>query len=145
MEAVLQEYFALLDHLDKTLEELTQLAREKTQAVKRDDLAKVDACMKKEQALSLTLRSMDRKREDLLARLGMSGVPLSGLADRCPKEERLEAKKIAERVRSQFELYQNTAQTARTTLECNLHQIEKYLKEESGDAPAARTLADIRA
>ncbi len=145
MEAVLQEYFSLLDRLDGLLEELTQLAREKTQAVKRDDLMTVDACMKKEQVLSLTLRNLDRKREDLLARLGMSGVPLSGLAEHCPEESRLEAKKAAERLRSQFDLYRSTADVARTTLECNLHQIEKYLKDEPGDAPAPGRLADIRA
>ncbi len=145
MEAVLQEYFSLLDRLDDLLEELTQLSRDKIQAVKRDDLMKVDECMKKEQALSLTLRNLDRKREDLLARLGMSGVPLSGLAERCPEEDRLEARKAAERLRGQFDLYRSTADVARTTLECNLHQIEKYLKEEPGDAPAAGRLADIRA
>jgi len=145
MEAVLREYFALMERLDKTLEELTQLAQQKTKAVTRDDLQTVDTCMKREQALSLTLRSMDRKREDLLARLGMSGVPLSGLAERCPEEDRLEAKKAAERLRNQFDLYRNASEVARTTLECNLHQIEKYLKEEPGEEPIAGTLADIRA
>ncbi len=145
MEAVLREYFALMERLDEMLKELTQLSQEKTKAVTRDDLQTVDACMKKEQALSLTLRSMDRKREDLLTRLGMSGVPLSGLAAHCPQEYRLEAKKAAERLRTQYDLYRNSAEVARTTLECNLHQIEKYLREEPGGVPATGSLADVRA
>lgn len=145
MEAVLQEYFSLIEKLDKMLAELTQLAQKKTKAAAHDDLQAVDECMKQEQALSLSLRSMDKKREDLLARLGMSGVPLSGLAAQCPEDCRLEAKQAAERLRTQYDLYRNASEVARTTLECNLHQIEKYLAEESGGAPAAGTLADIRA
>jgi len=141
-----EEYFAFLERLGKTLEELTGLAKKKTAAVRQDDLRTVDACMRREQALSLSLRSMDKKREEMLAGLGLSGAPLSDLSERCPEEYRLQAKKAQETLRSQFQLYRSSAEVARTTLECNLHQLEKCIEEASGrPARPGGGLADVRA
>ncbi len=145
MEAGWTQYLDLLDQLGKVLEELTQLAQKKTQAVMRDDLQGVDECMRREQALSLNLRSMDRKREQMLERLGLEGTSLSGLAAKFPQEQRLQAKRAAQRLHERYQLYLSAAGVSRTTLECNLHQIEKYLKEEPGDLPSPGSLADIRA
>ena len=130
-----REYFAFMDQLGRKLEELTALAREKTEAVRRDDLLAVDGCMKREQALSLSLRAMDRKREKLLERLGLRDVTLSGLAQGCPEDIRGEAKAAAERLRDRYTLYRSASDVARTTLECNLHQIERLMADEA-DAPS---------
>ncbi len=143
--AAYETYFDFLRRLSGTIEELTGLAQKKTQAVLHDDLAGVDACMKREQALSMTLRGMDKKREELLEELGLGGVPLSGLAEHCPEEYRRQARETARQLRSRYELYQGAAEVSRTTLECNLHQIEKILKDESGDLPQPGRLADVRA
>ncbi|MBE6909724.1 MAG: flagellar protein FlgN [Ruminococcaceae bacterium] len=140
-----RDYFAFMDQLGQTLDELTELAREKTAAVRRDDLLAVDGCMKREQALSLSLRSMDRKREKLLAQMGLRDVTLSGLAQHCPEELRGEAKAAAAKLRDRYVLYRSASDVARTTLECNLHQIERLLADEA-DAPlGGGTIADIRA
>lgn len=139
-----REYFGFMEQLGKLLDQLTELAQEKTAAVRRDDLLAVDNCMKQEQALSLSLRTMDRKRETLLSAMGMQDISLSNLAQHCPEEIRQEAREAAEKLRSRYVLYRSAADVARTTLECNLHQIEKMLADE-GDAPPGGTIADIRA
>ena len=140
-----REYFAFMEQLGQTLDRLTELAKEKTAAVRRDDLLAVDECMKQEQALGLSLRTMDKKRETLLAAMGMQDVSLSGLAQHCPEEVRQEAAKAAGTLRDRYELYRSAADVARTTLECNLHQIEKLLADEA-DAPLnGGSIADIRA
>ncbi|MDF2838894.1 MAG: hypothetical protein K0S60_597, partial [Evtepia sp.] len=41
----------------------------------------------------------------------------------------MEAKEISEELRCQYELFKGASEVARTTLECNLHQIEKTLAE----------------
>lgn len=141
-----QAYFQFLDRLGKTLEQLTQVEREKTSAVRADDLLHVNECMKKEQALSLSLRGLEQKRARLLANLGLSQVPLSRLAGACPPEVRAEAAKSVERLQGRFQVYQSAANAARTTLEINLHQIEKMMQEDpkpSDDSSASFT--DIRA
>jgi len=146
MSDAYREYFRYMEQLGKTLEQLTELAKEKTAAVRRDDLLAVDGCMKREQALSLSLRSLDKKRETLLAGLGMKDSRLSGLVSQCPDELKPEARAAEEKLRKQYTLYRGAADVARTTLECNLHQIEKLLADEP-EAPmnGGSTIADIRA
>ena len=140
-----REYFAFMDQLGGTLEELTKLAKEKTVAVRRDDLLAVDECMKREQALGLSLRAMDKKRDKLLAAIGLENVTLSGLAQHCPEELRQEARAAADKLRERYDLYRSASDVARTTLECNLHQIERMMADEA-DAPlGSGTIADIRA
>ena len=140
-----REYFAFMDQLGGTLEELTELAKEKTVAVRRDDLLAVDDCMKREQALGLSLRAMDKKRDKLLAAIGLENVTLSGLAQHCPEELRQEARAAADKLRERYGLYRSASDVARTTLECNLHQIERMMADEA-DAPlGSGTIADIRA
>ncbi|MBR3560033.1 MAG: flagellar export chaperone FlgN [Oscillospiraceae bacterium] len=140
-----REYFAFMEQLGKTLDQLTELAKEKTVAVRRDDLLAVDDCMKREQALGLSLRAMDKKRDKLLAAIGLENVTLSGLAQHCPEELRPEAKAAADRLRERYDLYRSASDVARTTLECNLHQIERMMADEA-DAPlGSGTIADIRA
>ncbi len=140
-----REYFAFMDQLGKTLDQLTELAKEKTVAVRRDDLLAVDDCMKREQALGLSLRAMDKKRDKLLAAIGLENVTLSGLAQHCPEELQQEARDAAGRLRDRYDLYRSASDVARTTLECNLHQIERMMADEA-DAPlGSGTIADIRA
>ena len=140
-----REYFAFMEQLGRALEQLTELAKEKTVAVRRDDLLAVDECMKREQALGLSLRAMDKKRDKLLAAIGLENVTLSGLAQHCPEELQQEAKNAAEKLRDRYDLYRSASDVARTTLECNLHQIERMMADEA-DAPlGGGTIADIRA
>ena len=51
-----------------------------------------------------------------------------------PEPLRLEAKKTVEHLQQQYQLFRSAAQVARSTLECNLHEIEKILAQEGGAA-----------
>ena len=149
MEERWQEYFAFMDQLGGVLDQLAAIAREKNAAVRHDDLMKVNECMKREQAISLSLRAMDRKREKMLEELGLKGVRLSGLADRCPPEVRLQARAAAEKLKNRYDIFQSASESARLTMEINLHEIEKKIaaREQNGPAPELRhkAFADIRA
>lgn len=141
MEGLYEEYLKFLESLGQTLEQLTELAMEKADAVRKDDLVRLNACMNREQALSLALRSMDRKRETLLKQMGLEDVTLSGLAGRYPPALQARAREVAGRTQDQYRIYASAAEVAQTTLECNLHQIEKILAEQSG---GDTTFTDIR-
>lgn len=140
-----REYFGFMGELGELLDQLTELEKEKAAAVRRDDLLAVDNCMKQEQALSLTLRSMDKKRETLLDGIGLKGAALSDLAQNCPEEIRWEARAAAEELRTRYTLYRSASDVARTTLECNLHQIERMIADEADAPVGGGTIADIRA
>lgn len=144
METTFESYFEFLGRLGHTLEQLTELARQKSIAVRNDDLMGVSDCMKQEQAISLSLRGMDAKRTKMLSELGLEGVPLSGLATHCPEDLRARAREVSDSLRSKFNVYTSAADVARTSLECNLHEIEKMMAATPEAAPAGR-FADIRA
>ena len=149
MKASYQDYLTLLQGLTETLSELTGIAREKAAFVRADDLAGLDACIRREQALNLSLRSTEQKREALLSALGLSGVPLSGLAARSPEAQRATTTEIVRALQSAYDIYESASEVARTTLEVNLHQIETVLYGEQpapkNPEPPAPMKADIRA
>lgn len=127
MNADYVSYLALLKELSQTLGQLTETAQAKTAAVRRDDLQALDAYMKREQALSLSLRGCEQKRMAMLAEIGLADVPLGMLAQHYPVDLQPEAAVQVEKLQRQYNLYNGAAEVARTTLECNLHQIEQIL------------------
>lgn len=141
-----EAYIAFLGQLSGTLDELTAIEKEKTGAVRRDDLPALNECMKQEQALSMTLRAMDQKRMKLLKELGLETAPLSDFAASCPAELRPEARAAAEKLRGSYAVYRSAADLARNTLERNLRQIDAFLSEKGREPPAADGgVRDIRA
>lgn len=129
MDTLFRSYLLLLVSLREKLEQLCELAKGKTAAVQADDLLKLDEILKREQALSLAFRGLEQKRNNLLQSMGMTHVPLSQLAAQYPPDLQLEAKQTIEALQNQYQIYRATAEVARNTLECNLHQIEKVLSE----------------
>ncbi|MDE7221108.1 MAG: flagellar protein FlgN [Oscillospiraceae bacterium] len=123
-----QKYLALLESLGRTLEELTELERTKTKAVSSGDLEGVEACMKKEQVVSLSLRGLDQKRDRMLAEMGLTGVPLRELAANAPEAMFHQVKDAAEKLRQQYGVFQSASEVAMDTLECNLRAIERIQK-----------------
>lgn len=133
--AVWREYLKLLDSLGATLDKLTEIERTKTAAVGKGDLDGVEACMKQEQVISLSLRGMDQKREKMLAQLGLTGVPLRELEERGPRESHMETRQTVESLRRKYEVFQSASEVARNTLECNLHAIEQVQKAKDAPPP----------
>ena len=130
-----KDYLALLTSLSQTLEKLTAIERQKTDAVCQGNLPKVEDCMKQEQVFSLSLRSLEQKRIKLLSQLGLDGVNLRHLQEHAPEEYDLETKQVVEELRRQYTLFQAASQVARTTLECNLREIERIQQAQSDTAP----------
>ena len=141
-----QDLFQMLEKLSAQLNTLTELQKEKTAAVLRDDLLGVNDCMKREQVVSLTLRSMDIKRGKLYQELGLPQRPLSALPESCPPAHRPRARKLSEQVLENYQIYRSAAEVSRSTLEINLHQLEKLIgAAQTADGQGGLTMADIRA
>ena len=120
-------YLSLLDALREKLATLCDLAAQKTAAVCKDDLAALNNVMKQEQALALAFRGLEQKKSTQAKALGVEAVPLSKLPEQYPEELRLQAHKTVEALQDQYKIYQASSEVARNTLECNLHEIEKFL------------------
>lgn len=147
MNATFEGYLEHLEKLDGILAELTALAKDKAKAANLGDLDALEQIMRREQALSMSVRGMEQKRGQLVGPLGLTGSTLSALPDKVPPELRMRARKTSEALLRRYEGYKDASAVARTTVECNLHMIQKELAK-SPAAPGAgpdRHLADIRA
>ena len=125
----MEAYLDFLSELGALFTQLTDLEREKMTAVQAGDLDQLNSCIRREQALSLSLRGMDRKRETMLEELGMTGVNLRQLPDRCPPQLQARAQAVTEDLRRRYEVLNSSRESARTMLECNLHKLERQLEE----------------
>ncbi|MBR2131743.1 MAG: flagellar export chaperone FlgN [Oscillospiraceae bacterium] len=132
MEALL----TLFESLTQQLEQLTELAKRKTITVRKNDLLALDQILKEEQAIALSLRGLEQKRVTLLQQLGLQNIPLSDLPMHAPDMLRQKTKTTVDHLKSQYQIYNSAAQVARNTLECNLHEIEKFLESSGVEQPA---------
>ena len=137
MEEQFRAYLGVLRELSGVLDRLTPLALQKAEAARAGDLTAMDEVLKQEQALSLNLRGLELRRQKLAPQLGLDGVPLSGLVERCPAGLRDEARKTADALRKSYEIYRSSSNMARNTLELNLHQIDKFLEKAGVDPKLA--------
>ena len=137
MEGQFRAYFGVLRELSGVLDRLAPLCLQKAEAARAGDLPAMDEVLKQEQALSLSLRGLELKRQKLAPQLGLDGAPLSALPERCPPELADEARKTAGVLRRSYEIYRSYSDMARNTLELNLHQIDKFLENAGVDPKQA--------
>lgn len=147
MEALLSLFETLADHL----RQLTELAKRKTTVVRKNDLLELDKILKEEQAQSLALRGLEQKRVTLLQQLGFENVPLTDLPAKAPADLQQKTRDTVDALRREFSIYRSAAEIARNTLECNLHEVEKFLAaagaaEKTGEVdPPPQMKSDFRA
>lgn len=143
-----KDYLRLLRQLTQVVSQLAGTEQKKAKAASRGDVAGVDECMKQEQVLSLSLRGIEQKRDAMLRRLGLGGLPLRELPEHSPGELAAETRQVADELRRQYDLFRSASDTARRTLEINLRAIELYCAEENIELPKEmekRRQTDFRA
>ena len=123
------ELAKLLEELAQTVDLLSQSQREITAAARAEDLAALGECMKTEQAYALTLRNLDKKRQEMQSRMGIADHTLRMVRSAAPDEESGRLIRQAEtRLSESYKVLQSASEIARSTLECNLHQVEKMIE-----------------
>ena len=137
MEEQFRAYFGVLRELSGVLDRLTPLAQQKAEAARAGDLTAMDEVLKQEQALGLSLRGLEQKRQKQASQLGLDGSPLSALPERCPAGLADEARTAAAALRKSYEIYRSYSNMARNTLELNIHQIDKFLESAGVDPKLA--------
>ena len=114
-DQIYRAYLSLLHSIRSNLEQMCELARQKIEAVRNDDL------------LALDFRGLEQKRLSMLNEMGLGELRLSELAGYYPADMRTEVRKAVEDLQNQYQIYQSDAKVARNTLECSLHEIERTL------------------
>ena len=121
-------YLQLLAEIKAVIEQLINVEQQKLDAVHKADLVTVDECIRQEQAISLTMRSLDNRRDKMMPELGLVGSNLSNLAEHFPPELRDEAAKAAAALRSGYADYTSISEAARMALERGLREIDVMMQ-----------------
>lgn len=133
----IEEFGKLLDDFSKVFEQLTSLQQEKIQAVQQDDLQSLDHCMQREQALSLQIRGLQRKKDKTHEALGMQAVSLRQVPEHLSAEDRAQIEPAISHFQTAYEIYSSSATASRAVLETVLQEINHAL-EESKAPPQAK-------
>ena len=95
----------------------------------------LDRILREEQALALALRGIEQNRTALLQKLGLTEIPLTDLPARAPEALQQKARSTVDALRRAYQIYASAADTARNTLECNLHEVERFLAAAGAQRP----------
>ncbi len=128
MKAQVEELLKLLESLTATVAELTAVQKKVVASVRGDDLEQLGECMKKEQALSLSLRNVDLRRAKLQQEMGLEKLKLSELPDKISDEAlRQKVRAAAEKLGTEYRIMQSASEVARSALECSLHEVDNMI------------------
>ena len=133
-QADLRAYLALLDGLRQELRRLTQVEQDKVAAVHSHDLNALNERMKREQAAALALRGREQQRDAMLKALGLEGVSLRELPQRCPPGFQAEAARTVEALLRDYAVLNSIQSPARDLLERELKAVTGAL-EKKGVSP----------
>lgn len=125
---VIEEFHQIVIAIIKLLKTLMGIEQEKLQAITQNDLQKLDACIKEEQAQVLKLRGLDRKRDLLLVRMGYENLSFKEIIDVLPQEDRAESRRLYNELQRATDDFNNINASVRTALEVNLHNINAALE-----------------
>lgn len=134
MEELFRSYLSFLSSMGRGLEKLTELNEKKLAAVQADDLKVLNELLNEEQAQSLNFRGLEQTRDRLLPKLGLLGVPLSKVPERCPPAFREEVKRAVEVLQGQYRVYESGAKKTREVLERTREEVESMIIEMGGPA-----------
>lgn len=132
MEEKFQELFSLLDSVGTAMVRLTELANEKMEAVRKDDLMAINEVINREQAESLNFRGLESRREKLLRELNIPSAALSQLPASCPAPLQEQARECVAQLQERCKVYRQTADSARVILEKELREIDGTLSALGG-------------
>ncbi len=146
----IEELGKLFDDFAKLFDQLSGLQDKKIEAVRQDDLQTIEHCMQQEQAFTLQIRGMQRKKDTLLKALGLEKFALRQLPDHLSAADRAQIAPAISRFQAAYETYSHAAAASRTVLEDILAELNHILSqtEKPPQAPSPRpqgNFTDIKA
>ncbi len=127
----IEELGKLFDDFTKLFDQLSSLQQEKIQAAHQDDLQALEHCMQQEQALSLHIRGMQRRKDTLLQALGLEKISLKELPSHLSAADYAQVAPTITRFQTAYELYNSAAAASRAVLEGVLQELDRALEEAS--------------
>lgn len=137
MDTNIDKFYAYLKELDQNYTRLVDLLRQKLTAVEKNDLPRLDAIIKDEQAFVLLSRGFEGNIKTHKERLGIQGDTLGDVIEHLPEERRGEFRTQHRHLRSVLEEVQVLNTKCQSMIQDRLYTLDKKIKEldKSGAAP----------
>lgn len=104
------------------------LEKEKLEAVAKNNIRKLEECMKKEQAEILVLRGLERKQAEIQKAMGYEGLTFKELIALASNENKYELEIVYSRLSSALERFTSTTESVKSAIDENLGIIDMTLR-----------------
>lgn len=123
----------ILEETNHFLLEVTQVEQKKYEATLENNVIVVEDCMKKEQALLLRLKGLDKKRERALQTLGKPDATFREVIATLPEAEKAPLENMFAQMQQNLKKYKEVETNAQNALEFHVHCIDKKLEQLQGN------------
>lgn len=123
------DFIAVLSDLTKVFVNLLRVEETKLRASLENNIELLQSCMAKEQAASMELKGLERKRLQIQSSLGFSGLTFREIVDRVESEHALEVSTAVRLLGDSIRNFEAVSDEARTVIEMNLANLDMLLSQ----------------
>ncbi len=124
----MERFKKVINDLIVLFEESLPLEHEKLKAVQNDDVAAVEDCMRREQAVMMKMKGLEQKREKVQQELGWQDKSFREIINAVPEDDRQEMKELFDRLSNAVKVFQDANQSALDMMKVHLKDIERVMK-----------------
>lgn len=121
------EFIAVISEMTKVFTNLIQVERRKLRASLDNDMDTLKSCMAKEQAASMELKGLERKRIDIQTSLGMQDLSFREMVDKAGPDYEYELSTSLNLLSNAMTDFENMSDEARTVVEMNIANLNMLL------------------
>lgn len=125
--AIMDDFIKIIVELIQFFEELIQTENEKLDAISKNNVFKLEDCMKKEQVSILKLKGLDKKRETIQSDLSFGNLSFREILSKVDASQKSRLEPLFRQLEEKVSFYNGISQSAKTAIELNIHNIDKKL------------------
>lgn len=121
------EFNALIKDFIELFDTLIDVEQKKLDAVIANDIAKVEESIKKEQAVILQLRGLERHRESAQVSMGMKDLTFREILEQAPEDVSKALTPMFQELTQKVHTFQSINDNAKDAINVKLHHIQSML------------------
>ena len=131
----MQELFEIVRETVEWFDSLMPIEQAKLKAAAGHNIVQMEECMKMEQVAILQMKGLDKRREELLEKQGMSGLSLNEMIDRLPEEERGRFCGLQKELNDRLAAYKVLSEDIQDLLKTNIHVMDSAAGRKRNSMP----------
>lgn len=125
----IDKFVEVIQEMIDFFEQFQILEKVKLEAVRDNDIIKLEECMKKEQAEILVLRGIERKQAQIQKELGFENATFREIIELVPLERKAELETMYNKLSNSLDIFKSTTEGIKKTIEINLYSIENAMQK----------------